>query len=429
MKQFILYTIFLTTFFSACKKEDDHLFNKSPDERLNETLAGYQTKLETAQNGWKGLLYPKGGGIYTFYFKFNNLNRVQMLSGFDSTSAVTFKESSYRLKALQQPSLVFDTYSYLHVLSDPDPRVNGGVVGAGLQSDFEFYFDSSSTDTINLVGRQNGSKAVLVRATAAEAAAFSNGQLANGLLLSKILTYYKRLTIGSVSLDFNLDASTGSIKLPDNNGNLLDSSKIFSYYLTLNGISFTKPLVAGNQIITALNNLDFAASTQTVNCTVNSLPATVTQVIEPIKVDVGAPQRWWNDAVSRQSYYVSVDGFHVNGVDDAYQLSSIAGYQYLYFEPKFGTSGGISYDLLAPIINDSLNYGAAFRAPTFTGGLAIFRYLGDLGTVPTGQAAIYSAMVSKINDRSGYYLVQTGAREYDMVSARDGKSWISWFGL
>jgi len=36
---------------------------------------------------------------YSFYFKFNNANRVVMLSDFDSLSAVTPKESSYRLKA------------------------------------------------------------------------------------------------------------------------------------------------------------------------------------------------------------------------------------------------------------------------------------------------------------------------------------------
>src|SRR4051812_7329122 len=102
MKNFVVYFLLIATVFSACKKDDEHLFDKSPDQRLNEAIAAYQTKLEGAQYGWKALLYTKGGGIYTFYFKFNNANRVQMLSSFDSTSAVTLKESSYRLKALQQ---------------------------------------------------------------------------------------------------------------------------------------------------------------------------------------------------------------------------------------------------------------------------------------------------------------------------------------
>ncbi len=142
MKNLLIILFLLIAAISSCKKEDKSVFDKSPDERLNEKLAEYQGQLSSAQNGWKGLLRTDSGrgSTHSFYFKFNNTNRVVMLSDFDSLSAVTLKESSYRLKALQQPSLIFDTYSYLHVLSDPDPRVNGGVTGAGLLSDFEFYF-------------------------------------------------------------------------------------------------------------------------------------------------------------------------------------------------------------------------------------------------------------------------------------------------
>src|SRR5437764_14894769 len=132
MKNFLFYFLIITVLFSACRKDDSHLFNKSSDERLNEALSAYQTKLTSATNGWKGFVYPKSGGVYSFYFRFNDSNRVAMLSSFDSASAVTLKESSYRLKALQQPSLLFDTYSYLHVLADPTASVNGGTYGAGL---------------------------------------------------------------------------------------------------------------------------------------------------------------------------------------------------------------------------------------------------------------------------------------------------------
>ncbi|HRO71158.1 MAG TPA: DUF4302 domain-containing protein, partial [Chitinophagaceae bacterium] len=83
-----------------------------------------------------------------------------------------------------------DTYSYLHVLSDPDATVNGGSFGAGLLSDFEFYFDSASADTVRLVGRVNGSRLTLIRATAAEENAYLNGQLVAGLSINNILTYF-----------------------------------------------------------------------------------------------------------------------------------------------------------------------------------------------------------------------------------------------
>jgi hypothetical protein len=78
-----------------------------------------------------------------------------MLSDFNETTATVLKESSYRLKALQQPTLIFDTYSYLHLLSDPDPNVAGGIAGKGYNSDFEFAYDPTiaQADTIILTGR------------------------------------------------------------------------------------------------------------------------------------------------------------------------------------------------------------------------------------------------------------------------------------
>src|SRR5437868_7377543 len=111
MTKYLLSFFVATVFLAACKKNEDHVFNQTPDERINQALQNYQSQLSGAQYGWKAVLYPKGGGAYFFYLKFNDANRVQMVSDFDSASAVNVKESSYRLKALQQPSLIFDTYS------------------------------------------------------------------------------------------------------------------------------------------------------------------------------------------------------------------------------------------------------------------------------------------------------------------------------
>ncbi|MEP6701317.1 MAG: DUF4302 domain-containing protein, partial [Bacteroidota bacterium] len=203
MKKGIVYFLLITGAFSSCKKDDKSVFDQSPDDRLNATLSKYQAQLSGAQNGWKAVIYPAGGGAYSFYFKFNDSNRVKMYSDFDSVTAITLKESSYRLKALLQPSIIFDTYSYIHLLADPNEaqvitvNVNNGGLGEGLKSDFEFYFDSTTTDSIKLIGRFNGSKAVLVRATAQEATAFNSGRLKDGLLINRFLTYFKRLTVGT----------------------------------------------------------------------------------------------------------------------------------------------------------------------------------------------------------------------------------------
>lgn len=434
MKKIIIHFLLIAALFSACKKEDDHLFDKSPDERLNETLAAYQAKLTGAANGWKGFIYPKSGGVYSFYFKFTDANRVTMLSSFDSASSVTFKESSYRLKAVQQPSLLFDTYSYLHVLADPNPGVNGGIRGAGLQSDFEFYFDSSSADTINLVGRFNGSKATLVQATPEEAAGFTNGQLATGFLLNKVLTYYKRLTSSSGSVDFHIDFSAGTISVPDAGGNLLDTLLTTHYYMTFGGISFLKPLAIGNQNITGINNIIYNSSNQSISCIVNGAAATITNVTVPLKVDVNAPRRWWNEAVSNNAYWISIEGFHVNGVDNAYRLDTLTAgnlsFYYLIYYPNFSAQS----DFFGPIfINPagdsvSLVYGSAPKQPAYTSdGRAAFTEAGTIGTLPTAGGAANT--IKQLYNLRGYYFVQTSQNSYDMVSAFDGKSWISWFLL
>src|SRR5688572_528409 len=272
MKKVLIVSLIIVAALSSCKKDDKSVFDKSPDERVKEKLDAYQAQLSGAQDGWKGLLVTDSGkgSSHIFYFKFNNENRVVMLSDFDSLSAVTLKESSYRLKALQQPSLLFDTYSYLHVLSDPDNTVNGGIRGGGLLSDFEFYFDSTSADSIKLVGRVNGSKLTLVRATQAEADAYSTGQLAAGLGLNKILTYFKRLTIGSQLYDVKIDVINKQFIFSwlDGSGNL--QTFVTGYYLVAGGVVFTTPLVNGSQTITGFSNISWDQAGETINLTVNN---------------------------------------------------------------------------------------------------------------------------------------------------------------
>lgn len=434
MKKGVVFIFILATLVSSCKKEEKAAFEKSADERLTETLATYQAQLSSAQYGWKAILHTnKGtGSFHSFYFKFNNENRVTMLSDFDSLSAVTLKESSFRLKALQQPSLLFDTYSYLHVLADPDASVNGGQYGAGLSSDFEFYFDSVATDVIKLTGRFNGSKMVLVKATEAEQTAYNSGGLAVGLSINKILTYFKRLTIGGQLYDININALNREFNFTwlDANGNV----KTFTtgYYLTVNGIVFTNPLVNGSQTINGFDNLVWVPATETLNLTVGGAAATITGIVVPLKVDITAPKRWWDYAINNGNvYWISANGFHVNGVDDAFGIRSLTSggntYYYLIYWPLYAASN----DFFGPVFLNAAQtgltilYGSAPDLPTFTpDGRAIFISLGNYGTYPASGPARQTRTL--LYQPTGYYFVQTSATTYDMVSADDGKSWISW---
>lgn len=436
--------VFLVAFVS-CKKEEDTAFDQSPDERINATISEYKSTLTGAPNGWIAVVQPSGGGAYSFYFRFNDANRVTMYSDFDAESAVTPRESSYRLKALQQPSLLFDTYSYLHLLSDPNEStitiqsnvngLRGGQLGLGLQSDFEFAIDSVSADSVWLTGRQHGTKATMVKATSQQAAAYASGQLGQGLQqttnLNQILYYFKRLTLGSKTYDVSINDNLKIISFTWVDGNGAIQTFSTTYYYTVDGIMFVNPFNDGTQTITGFTDLSWSAATTTLSVKANNNTGTLTGVNTPIAIDKSAPARWWSLAAANGTYWVSEDGFHVNGVDDAYNIKSLKqdtwSYFYLLYWPQYEST----YDLFAPVfINQertsiTLFYGSAPRPPSVTSdGRIVFQQLGTLGSYPTsGPAALSRA---RLYNTGGYYFVQTSATTFDMVSAADARIWITW---
>jgi hypothetical protein len=433
--------------FASCKKDDDTAFDQSPDERINATISKYQSLLSGAQHGWVGVVQPTGGGAYSFYFKFNDANRVTMYSDFDAESAVTARESSYRLKALQQPSLLFDTYSYLHLLSDPNENtitvqsnvngLKGGQLGQGLQSDFEFAIDSARGDTVWMTGRQHGTRAFMVKATQAEAAAYAGGQLARGLLqlqnLNKILYYFKRLTFGAKTYDVSINDNNKTIVFTwvDGSGNIQTFST--RYFYTVNGIGLVDAFHDGSQTITGITDITWNAGPGTFSVRVNNNAGTITGVNSPVAVDKGAPARWWNLAVDNGTYYISVDGFHVNGVDDAYNIKSLTNGTWSYFYFLYWPGVNTGNDAFAPVFinaaRDEINlfYGSAPRVPTISAdGRVVFRELGTVGNTPYPTSGPAAQTRAQMYNAGGYYFVQTSATTFDMVSAADSRVWINW---
>lgn len=434
MKKFLLYIAAAAIGFLGCNKHED-AFDKSPDERINETLATYQSALTGSQYGWKGLIYPAGlnGGVVAFYFKFNENNRVEMFSDFDAASVVTAMTAGYRLKALQQPALIFDTYSYVHVLADPDAAVNGGSYGSGLVSDFEFAIDGIAGDTVKLTGRFNKSKAFLVKATQQEMQNYYDKKYANRLFdnISKYLTYFKRLVIGGTQYEIQVNQTTRTITFTwvDGNGNIQTSAT--GYYYTPDGIVLSPAFSDGTNTISSLDNISWNGTTTTMSFSVNGTASSIVGSGQPIKVDLDAPRRWWQYAVDQGGYWISAQGFHVNGVDDAYGITNTANFYFLLYWPRYGASGGVTYDLLGNVklINNALSlpYGLGYRPPNFTSdGRVSFSYLGQLGTIPASDSVAMAKTRIQFSDASGYYLVRLDSTTYDMVSAKDGKAWIKW---
>lgn len=412
----------------SCKK-DEYIFDQSPDERLNEALANYQAALTASPTGWKATVQPAIGSAYNFFFQFNNENRVFMYADIDTVTAGTRGESSYRLKAMQQPTLIFDTYSYLHILADPDASKNGGINGQGLLSDFEFIFQSAGEDSIVLTGKANSTKLKLERATQVELDAWQDGtwsNILNFLKIQDIETYFKRLTLGGVTYELTIDQVGRLIRFQWlSAGNL--QSFITGYSFGSNGVTFDTPLVNGPQTIDRMNNFSWNGGTQTLQLSAGGTNGSIIGATAPLRVDVQAPQRWWQEGVTEDSYWFAWEGFRSVKVQDRFNIRSLDRYYYFIYWPGYAAG---SNDLFGPVFLNSagdgldLAYGAAPRVPTFTAdGRIIFDNLGFYGTYPSSGPAYQS--LQQLLIPQGYYMVPTGAG-YDMVSAADAKTWISW---
>ena len=417
-----------TLLFTACKKYDT-AFQQSPDERINAAMTQYQSALTSSPAGWNATIRTQTGGIYHFLFRFNDSNRVKMYSDFNPTTAGTAGESSYRLKALQTPSLLFDTYSYLHMLSDPDAGVNGGNYGTGLGSDFEFSLDSLTKDSILLTGRVNGTKLTLVRATQQDLDAWQNGRWATTLgfeNINTILNYFKRLTVGAVSYEVRVNTVSRTITFTwvDGSGNIRQFTT--AYYYSATSVTLVNPLNTGTQTINSIDIVSWDANNLVLNVKVNGTAGTISGATQPLKVDLAAPQRWWQTAASTGGYWVSLDAFHVNGVDDAFGMKTLPNYYFVVYWPGYN---GNSNDLFAPVFINAagtgleLLYGAAPKAQFTADGRAVFTNVGTYGTYPSSGPARQA--LTQLLLPQGYYFVQTSATTYDMVSSTDAKAWIS----
>ncbi len=172
--KFIILVVLLFA-FSACEKSEvESLFDAPASQRVYTAIETYKTQLTKPQFGWKGAYYPDGGqaGGYSFFLKFDIYGNLNMYSDVAGLKADQAFETTYQLKALQKPTLIFDSYSYLHELVNPD--YNGGT---GQFADLELTITEATDQKITLKGIRNNTELVLTPLNSAELQSIKNGAI------------------------------------------------------------------------------------------------------------------------------------------------------------------------------------------------------------------------------------------------------------
>ncbi|MGN0048571.1 MAG: DUF4302 domain-containing protein [Bacteroides sp.] len=142
--------------FAGCSNDYDSLFDLSPDQRGEQALAQYAEVLQNAPNGWLMHYYssPQEMGGITYVMKFDKSGRVTM----NWSIRDDLQTANYSMKMLEKPMLIFDTYSNLSKLCDPD-------MGLGGENEFAFLGLSADQDTLFMEERVNKDPVVMVKAS------------------------------------------------------------------------------------------------------------------------------------------------------------------------------------------------------------------------------------------------------------------------
>lgn len=402
--------------FGGCNKFQDFP-ESSIDERINERMELYSNYLIGAPFGWKAYLLTKSGLQKNFTFRFNNQNRV--FTTLEDDKSLT-EESSYRLKYLQRPALIFDTYSLLHLLSDPDASVYGGVFAEGMQSDFEFHFVNATEDRIELRGVFNESKLIFIKANSAlDATNTFDDMDAMLATLLKLKTYFKRTVIDGLEFEVDLnpnDRRFGLVYYEEG----FAVRNMSSFYVVGDEINFYDPIILGVDTIRKLTDVSFNPSGY-LSVNFGQVNLQITESVEPLFYDKTVISRFW--ASDRQ---LSFGYWSRDAVKDYLNESSIATItglnqqiMWMDFNP--------SIDLLGYARNFSLEYGPAIRVTLdYTTGIVKYVYAGSLGTMnPLAQRNIAVEAAQNFTDPNGLYIIEKGASVYDLVTVTDARKWVS----
>jgi len=149
----LILSFFLATVLASCVRHTDDLFDKTPAERITESLQTYRELLTAQTNGWLVEYYPERTrryGGFNLHFRFEGEN-VTVQSEIEPDVSAT---SAWSTGSDMGPTINFDTYNrLLHFFSDPSIPQGGGY-GLNYEGDYEFVVESGTEEEFILRGKK-----------------------------------------------------------------------------------------------------------------------------------------------------------------------------------------------------------------------------------------------------------------------------------
>lgn len=246
-RKFYFYTAAaLALLCCACNHDVDDVFDRSASQRLGQSVAFYDSLLQSAAYGWVMNYYPGdgsyGGCAYTARFESGNVTLASELRLSDTIDVGTPVSSKYRVIEEQSVVLTFDTYNpLLHYFTEPSQQNVDGW-----QSDYEFVFMRTSIDgdTIFLRGKKYDTAMTLRRMTASDADYIARVVRMNKLVMSVPHFFAtvdgEQFPIRLDDLEFTYPAASG------------DTTLVATFTYTPTGIEFFRPVVLGGVAFSVL---------------------------------------------------------------------------------------------------------------------------------------------------------------------------------
>lgn len=415
----ILYLMILVIGVSACKKDRivSYEIEKSfPDPSIR--FEDFKKVLAAGTDGFQMVLESTTGTITGGYIKFDGSGNAKFVADNNPVNAATPKDTKYSMNLIQtNPVLGFGRSSSF------------GLFAAGIAADTSYSYKLSVGDTLKLVGNTSGTKLRLIKVIKKTGDDFLAGTMASAMtswpMLNTFKLYFKRFTISGKTYDVVVNTR---LKFVTFNALVGTSFKRFttSYVYSSNGITLLQPFTDGALTINNLSDLVTAANAGSGTAGANAF--TIQNAAIPLAYDITAAAAFYASGsrvvnnTGTGASWVSFTSFTVNGVQDSYGAMTIPGFNYLSFTPRYN----VSYDRLGFFVNGAIAaYGPAIVPSIKTNGTIVFSNFGSFGTAAVAIRTIVTNITNQTVDALGYYVIQSGPNQFDLVNVKDGSIWIS----